>query len=373
MWLHDTRLPHLLAPSAYHDEAHYRREVDQLFRRGWHFTATLDEIPNAGDFVTRDLVGTPLLVRNGASGPRVFVNVCAHRHALLTHAPCGSARRMRCQYHGWEYDDDGLVAKIPDAACFIPIQRGGERLREVRCATLGRLVFASLEAEGPSLEEHLGPRVVAMVQRLFGRGQRQAVCLAMDHPCNWKIPLENVLESYHVPMLHDNFVARHPRVFRFFQGASEERQTHELDARFTVVHDELGATSRVYRALVDRVRPGASLAFEHLHAFPSLLLGETSVVSFVQVVLPTSATTSRSLVRIYLDLGQENRPLVERALAPLADRLAGALFGMLMREDAPVFGEVQRGMRASRQPGVLGSREERIHAFQAFVLRALET
>jgi phenylpropionate dioxygenase-like ring-hydroxylating dioxygenase large terminal subunit len=195
----------------------------------------------------------------------------------------------------------------------------------------------------------------------------------MEHPCNWKIPLENVLESYHVPMLHDNFVARHPRIFRFFRGASSDRdrETHELDARFTVVHDELGASSRLYRALVERVRHGSSLAFEHLHAFPSLLLGETSVVSFLQVVLPTSATTSKSFVRIYLDLGQKGRPLLERMLAPLADRAAGALFDMLMREDAPIFPEVQRGMTASRQPGVLGSREERIHAFHVFVSDAL--
>jgi hypothetical protein len=28
MWLHDTRLPHLLTLSAYHYEGHYRREVD---------------------------------------------------------------------------------------------------------------------------------------------------------------------------------------------------------------------------------------------------------------------------------------------------------------------------------------------------------
>ena len=73
-----------------------------------------------------------------------------------------------------------------------------------------------------------------------------------------------------------------------------------------------------------------------------------------------------------LELGQEDRPLVKRALAPLADRMAGALFGMLMREDAPVFGELQRGMSGNRQPGGLGSREERIHAFHAIVLRALE-
>jgi phenylpropionate dioxygenase-like ring-hydroxylating dioxygenase large terminal subunit len=68
MWKHDTRLPHLLPPAAYHDAEHHRREVDAPFRRGWHFVATLDELPNPGDFVTRELVGTPLLLRRHDEG-----------------------------------------------------------------------------------------------------------------------------------------------------------------------------------------------------------------------------------------------------------------------------------------------------------------
>ena len=76
--------------------------------------ATRAELAKNGDFVTRDLFGTPLLVRNDEGELRAFVNACAHRHARITSAPHGSAMRLRCQYHGWEYDGRGAVCKIPD-------------------------------------------------------------------------------------------------------------------------------------------------------------------------------------------------------------------------------------------------------------------
>lgn len=374
--LDHARLPHPLPPSAYFDRSFHEREVAALFRTGFHCIATLDELPKPGDFLTRTFVGEPLLLRHAlvpgaATSPsiRAFSNACAHRHAMLTHAPAGHSKRLQCQYHGWEYDDAGYAVKIPDAACFTPVSRTSERLFPFRTERLGPLIFVSLAAEGPSLAECLGHRVTEMVKRLFCRGQRLAVSLSLEHPCNWKIPLENVLESYHVPMLHDNFVARHPGLFRLFQSPRDGREQHEIDpaGRFTVVHDSLGAESALYRGLLRRLRPEASVAFEHLHAFPSMLLGQTSIVSFLQVTLPTSPTTSRSLVRLYLDQGQPDQPRWERALSPLFDRVTKALFEGVMREDAPVFPDVQRGLEASRGHGVLGSRERRLFAFQQFV------
>jgi choline monooxygenase len=367
------RLPHPLPPAAYFEAAFHTREVEGLFRRGFHCLATMDELPRPGDFITRDFVGEPLLLHHGTDGSiRAFLNVCAHRHALLTHAPCGHRRRLQCQYHGWEYDDEGYAVKIPDAAGFAPVSRKSEQLFAFRCERLGPLIFVSLDAHGPSLRDTLGDRVTRSIERLFCRDQRLAVTLTLDHPCNWKIPLENVLESYHVPMLHDNIVARHPGVFRLFQSPREGAEHHEIDpaGRFTAVHDSLGADSALYRALLRKLRPEASVAFEHLHAFPAMLLGQTAIVSFLQVTLPTSATTSRSLVRLYLDLGQRHRPRWEHALAPVADAVTKALFEGLMREDAPIFPDVQRGLEASRGPGVLASRECRLHAFQRFVQEA---
>src|SRR5262245_63008928 len=107
MWAHDHRLPQVLSPRCYHDAEHHAREVDALFAPGWHCVATLEALRRPGDFVTLELAGEPVLVRNCGGELRAFQNVCAHRHSLIRGEPQGSAPRIRCRYHGWEYDDDG--------------------------------------------------------------------------------------------------------------------------------------------------------------------------------------------------------------------------------------------------------------------------
>ena len=366
--MNQTRLPHVLPPEAYRSNEQHAREQARIFGPGWHAVGALDEIPRDGDFFTREVQGKPLLVRNHEGSPRAFLNVCAHRHSLLTHAPRGSLPRLRCQYHGWEYDGDGAACKIPDAACFTPLRRGEERLRAYRTATLGKLLFVAFDDGAIPLDDWLGPRSVALGRRLFGGDVRLAFDATLDHPCNWKIPLENVLESYHVPLLHDNVITRHPRLFRVFNGApAGEREAHELGDRFTEAHDSLGGESKAYRALLRLFRATATTDFVLHHAFPNLLFGHSAVISFFQVVHPVTATTSRSFVRMYLDLGQPARPLAERLVAPLVDRVAERLYMGVMREDFPIFPDLQRGLSASPHPGVLGAREERVHHFQAYV------
>src|SRR6185503_4058666 len=109
-----------------------------------------------GDFLSRVVSGTPLVVRNDGTRLRCFLNVCRHRHAVLVGAPCGNAARLRCQYHGWEYDDDGRLAKVPEAWAYLPTpRRGSLGLMELPLASCGGLVFVRL-GPGPSLEDELG-------------------------------------------------------------------------------------------------------------------------------------------------------------------------------------------------------------------------
>src|SRR5512139_1170047 len=126
MWVHTGRLPHVLSPAAYYDPTQDEREREALFARGWHCVTTTAALRSPGDFVTVELLGEPVLVRNCDGEIRAFANVCAHRHSLLTSLRRGSSPRITCQYHGWEYDRDGRSLRIPDAKSFVPLGRGSE-------------------------------------------------------------------------------------------------------------------------------------------------------------------------------------------------------------------------------------------------------
>jgi hypothetical protein len=56
-----------------------------------------------------------------------------------------------------------------------------------------------------------------------------------------------------------------------------------------------------------------------------------------------------------------------RLLANTWGRLKASLTKRIMAEDLELFPAIQRGLQASRQSGVLGRCEERVHAFQTYV------
>ena len=115
MFTHQHHLRHLLRPEHYTSEEQYCAELRHLFHPAWHPLAVKADLAKPGDFLTFDLLETPILIRNFDGELRAFLNVCPHRHSKLTEKPRGNAERLRCQYHGWEYNADGHTGKIPDA------------------------------------------------------------------------------------------------------------------------------------------------------------------------------------------------------------------------------------------------------------------
>lgn len=359
MWVHTGRLPHVLAPAAYFDPAQHAREHDALFARGWHCVTTRAAVARPGDFITCDLLGEPVLVRNCDGDVRAFQNVCAHRHALLTAEPRGSSPRLRCQYHGWEYDGDGRSLRVPDARSFVPLARGSECLVRFRAELLGPLVFVSLAEAGPTLRDALGERTCALLEDALAHGDLVAAW-TIEHAANWKVPVENALESYHVPVVH----AR-----TFAKLSSARTCTHTLEPTCTTLENTAPPAGKLLRWLSEQWRRPPRFVYVHHHAFPNLLVARTDISTLVQAVLPLSATRSRSCAFCFVHRGDGAR-VVPRALAPVVQRMVARFTHQVLREDDALFASIQRGLEASRHAGVIGAREERVHAFQTYVARA---
>jgi phenylpropionate dioxygenase-like ring-hydroxylating dioxygenase large terminal subunit len=64
MFVSQSRLPHLLSPRSYWCERAFEDERDMVMKKSWHVVATKTELSKAGDFITRDILGTPIQIRN---------------------------------------------------------------------------------------------------------------------------------------------------------------------------------------------------------------------------------------------------------------------------------------------------------------------
>lgn len=182
----------------------YERELKRIFYGPeWHLLGHEAEIPNNGDFKTIDLAQVPLLITRGKDDlVRVFYNSCSHRGTQLETSPSGNASRFQCPYHRWVFSNRGELIGCPQHEGFTPsFTRSDYPLAQPRFELLDGLIFVSLSAEAPSLDEFLGDARQPLLDSIGGGRPLQLLGYQKArYDCNWKAIIDN--DGYHPALLH---------------------------------------------------------------------------------------------------------------------------------------------------------------------------
>lgn len=80
---------------------------------GWFPIATLNALGRKP--LARMLMGTPLVVFRGETGPTILLDSCPHRHVALSQGHV-RGNDIECPYHGWRFAGDGRCTLTPGAA-----------------------------------------------------------------------------------------------------------------------------------------------------------------------------------------------------------------------------------------------------------------
>lgn len=144
----------------YASPAIFEREIEQIFHRGWVYVGHDSEIPASGDYVLR-WIGRQSVIMNRDSHGNVhlFMNRCRHRANSVCQFERGNSAFFRCAYHGWTYKDSGELVGVPYAeGAYEPELTKADfgLIPTPRMGTYRGFVWGSLEAHGPSLDDHLG-------------------------------------------------------------------------------------------------------------------------------------------------------------------------------------------------------------------------
>lgn len=124
----------------------------------WHFLTLTDALAEHGDFATTRIGAVPVVVQNFRGALKGFRNICSHRFALIHSDPAGSGL-LRCPYHGWTYDADGVPTGIPFNDSDFSLNKDARRelaLVPVAVDACGRFVFVRVGQAGPPLAAQLG-------------------------------------------------------------------------------------------------------------------------------------------------------------------------------------------------------------------------
>jgi phenylpropionate dioxygenase-like ring-hydroxylating dioxygenase large terminal subunit len=360
--------PQVLASECYTSEKCYEDELEALLLPAWHCVAALSDLAQEGDYRTLSLLGRPLLLWRSEGNVHAFLNVCSHRYAQLTSCPSGRLQQLKCQYHGWEYDCTGNTRCIPDAKSFRPLAPGVLGLRRFRCETAGQLVFVSLAPEGPSLAEYLGPGY-DLAREWFHADLQPAIDWDREIDCNWKLPIENALESYHT-------TAVHPHTFGAFP--SEEQCQHAFSERSTSMVVDYSSERSLRRWLDEYAHWNVGLAprhrYEHHALYPNLMFARLSLYTTVESLLPLSPGRTLRVGRIFCHAGPRGRWWTAW-MAQWIKWYGKSLLWQISNEDCRVLPDVQRGLESGEKPrgGLISTREERIVHFQRFIAAQTES
>ena len=178
--------------------------MGELLRRYWHpvgitqdATATPRQIRALGE----DLI----LFRDGSGRPGIVHPRCAHRGSSLFYGRT-EERGIRCCYHGWLFDVEGNCLEQP---CEPDMGSNLEGARQpwypveeqygLIWVYMGPMDRKPLLPRYPLLEELDEGEVLDADDRSIGSGG------PVIADFNWFQHYENVLDPYHVPILHDSF------------------------------------------------------------------------------------------------------------------------------------------------------------------------
>jgi choline monooxygenase len=348
-----------LPNAAYTSAEFLEAERQKIFFAGWTFAAVGAEVAEAGAALPLTLAGLPLLlVRDGDGTLRVFHNVCRHRGVQLVPAKQTSRTSLACRYHGWTYGLDGALVRTPHFSGpnkheTPGIDRSCMGLQAVRCDTWNDLVFVDLSGTAPPLARHLAP--LARHWAPYDLAQlRHGFSCTFDIAANWKLAIENFLESYHLPFAHPTL------------NTASKMQAHYsmLDELY------LGQGSRHYDAkkaghaglpTFPDLTPLQLRTAEYPTLLPNLMLGLHADYLFVFGVDPVAPDRTRETFHFYY--------VGDAALAPSLQSQRDVIVDFWRKTNLEDIGVVE-GMQIGRtSPGYVDGRfspyhEGTTHEFQ---------
>jgi nitrite reductase/ring-hydroxylating ferredoxin subunit len=129
-----------------------RKEMSHVFGRCWIYVGHASELKKPGDFRSRKVAGRPVIFCRDQTGAiHCLFNTCRHRGAIVCTQRDGNARRFMCIYHGWIYNNDGTLARVPGddayAEAFDPAAYGLKR--PARFEEYRGFWFMCLDGSGP--------------------------------------------------------------------------------------------------------------------------------------------------------------------------------------------------------------------------------
>jgi len=339
-----------IEPRAYHAVDVFDDELTTLFGKRT-FVGTEAEFAAVDAYKTVQIGREPVTIRRTTGGIRAFSNVCLHRNALIDPPGCG-VRAFRCPYHAGAYDADGRLTHAPKAD-----MDGLARmqLREWCVAIQDGLVFVG--------RHEVDVTEVSTVMRELSMSYTPPFHYAhLDHACNWKLLVENVLEPYHISAVHSqSFVPTGISSNSGYRWGSGAYTSYNV-----VASNHASADTRRLQRLIKDTR----LHYSHAYVLPNVFVSNgNDHIGYIGHFIPVDPGHTR------LEWCLFEQPLLRAQSEGVRQAIRDAAITFTMQtlaEDKAIIESCQVGLQSAEAGCVFpaqGDLEARVIDFQSMYTR----
>ena len=190
--------------AAYTDPAVFDLEMERCFSRDWVAVCPSAELAKPGQCLATTIGREPVvIVRNDNGELRALSNVCRHRGTILQDEGIGEIKKFVCPYHAWTYDFEGKLRGVPMPGS-VKIDKAAHCLPRFGVGEWAGVVFVNLDVNAEPLRDVLSG--IAPYVGAFGINHFDTLATPTeleDWNANWKLIVENAMESYHLFRVHE--------------------------------------------------------------------------------------------------------------------------------------------------------------------------
>ncbi len=356
---------HTTLPAKYYnDPDHFKKETEHFFANRWTCVGRADEVPLAGDFVKKELLGESLLVVRGKdSKVRTFYNICRHRGTQLCQKDKGKfLGSIQCPYHAWTYNLEGKLSGAPHMSETKGFLQDDWPLHQALTEIWEGNVFISLSKNPMSLGDQLGEMETKFANWRMG-DLRLGKRIVYDIKANWKLIVQNYSECLHCPVIHPALA----KLSNYLSGDNDPAEGSMLGGKMSLAQgcSTMTLSGKSARLPLPHLTENEKRHVYYYALLPNLLLSPHPDYVMTHTIWPLAFNQTQVICEFHF--------LPEEMAKPgFSAEDAVEFWDLTNKQDWEVSEWSQKGLQSrAYSPGPYSHRESLLHDLDCIVSREL--
>ena len=200
------KIANTLPGHLYNSEDFLNKCKKKIFESTWQFLIDEKKIKEEEIIPIQyieNYIDEPLIITK-KNGIKCMSNVCTHRGNILIEKKTNFKKKIICNYHGRQFDENGKMTFMPKCSELKNFPSQNDHLTKIPCTQWKQFIFNSLNPKY-NLNEYfkdMETRVGWMPIEKFKYSKKMSCEYLVK--ANWALYCDNYLEGFHIPFVHED-------------------------------------------------------------------------------------------------------------------------------------------------------------------------